>query len=66
MEDHREQKQPWRGTSQLLKDKACVLQRAELEKWPKHLGSAQKIMSESQIVDNEFILLEFSFAVFRL
>lgn len=48
------------------KDKPCVLQRAELEKWSEHLGGAQKIVSESQITGSEFILLELSFALFKL
>jgi hypothetical protein len=41
--------------------------KGKAEKWPKSLGEAQKIVSESQILDIElFILLEFDFALVRL
>lgn len=50
--NHQEWQQQWRGASQSLEDKAHVLQKEELEKWPEPFGGAQRMATESQTLDS--------------
>jgi hypothetical protein len=66
-DDHQRQQQAWQGASLSLDDNLCVLQKTGPEKWPKPFGGAQKMVSESQILNIElFMLLECGFALLRL
>lgn len=61
--DHREGQQLWNGANWSLEDNLCVLERTELESWPKPIGGAETIMTESQTLDLElFTLLKYDFA----
>lgn len=53
-DDHEEQQKQWSGASLRLEAKLCVLQRAELVQGPELLGGAQKMLSESHVMDIEF------------
>jgi hypothetical protein len=49
-DNHLEQQQQWNGAG--LEDKLYVLQRAELDEWPKAFEGVQKIVSGSHTLDS--------------